>query len=583
MYIERINSPSDLKKLTLKEMEVLASEIREVLLKKLSVHGGHVGPNLGDVELTLALHYVFDSPKDKFVFDVSHQTYTHKIITGRKDAFINPDKYDSVTGFSSPLESEHDFFTIGHTSTSVSLASGLAKSRNQLGGKENIIAIIGDGSLSGGEAFEAFDYVGEMGTNLIAVVNDNEMSIAENHGGLYKNLEDLRKSNGQASNNYFKALGWDYIYVENGNCLKDLTEAFKKVKDIDHPVVVHVHTVKGYGYKPAMENKERFHWSSPFDIETGELKHKGYGEWYGKIAFDILKEKAKKDKRIVVLNSAIPGAFGANAQKRKEMGSQFVDVDIAEEHATAMASGIVKGGGIAIYPTSSSFMQRTYDQISQDVCINDNPVTFLVSGGSIYDGGDKTHLALFDIQLLSSIPNMVYMAPYSKEEFTAMLEYAIYHTKHPLAIRMPIDVVSTNIKDTTDYSILNKLKIYRKGKKVAIIAVSNTMTAALEVYERLKAKGIEITIINPIFLSGLDEELLKEIAKDHIDVITLEDGLTDGGFGQKVAAFMSPLGTKVHVHGIKKEFIDCDDVEKEVKKNHLDADSIEEEVLSYLK
>lgn len=583
MYIEKIDSPRDIKELSIDELETLAGEIRKCLLEKLSTHGGHVGPNLGDVELTLALHYVFDSPRDKFVFDVSHQTYTHKILTGRKEAFLNPENYDDVTGFSSPDESEHDFFTIGHTSTSISLACGLAKARNQLGGKENIVAVIGDGSLSGGEAYEGLDYVAEMGTNFIAVVNDNEMSIAENHGGLYRNLQNLRKSNGEAKDNFFKALGWDYMYVNDGNDVGKLIDAFKKVKDIDHPIVIHVHTEKGHGYKPATDAKERFHWSSPFEMETGNLKFPHTGESYGKITLDILEERAKKDKRLVILNSAVPGMIGANAQKRKELGDQFVDVDIAEEHATAMASGIAKGGCIAIYPTSSSFMQRTYDQLSQDVCINDNPVTLVVMGGSVYDGGDKTHLALYDIQLLSSLPNMIYMAPYTKEEYVAMLNYAMDHKEHPLAIRAMEDVISDGVRDDTDYSILNKSKVYRQGSKVAIIAVSNTMTIALEVHERLKKQGYEITVINPVFLSGLDEQLLTEISRTHDHVITLEDGQADGGFGQKVAAFMSPLGTRVHVHGVRKEFFDCDDVKAELKKNGLDADSIEGEVLSYLK
>lgn len=583
MYLENINSPKDIKNLNIDELNILAKEIRKVLLKKLSIHGGHVGPNLGDVEMTIALHYVFNSPIDKFVFDVSHQSYTHKILTGRKSSFINEEDYDKVTGFSSPLESEHDLFTIGHTSTSISLASGLVKARNQLGGKENIVAIIGDGSLSGGEAFEGFDYAGEMGSNFIVVVNDNEMSIAENHGGLYKNLKDLRESNGTCENNYFKSLGWDYIYVEKGNDIESLIDAFKKVKDIDHPIVVHIHTIKGYGYKYAEENKERFHWSFPFDINTGKISIDLPKESYGELTYDYLSKKVSEDKRIVILNSAVPSVINAYPDRRKELGSQFVDDDIAEENATAMASGIVKRGGIAIYPTCASFMQRTYDQISQDVCINDNQVTFLVFGSSIFGNSDVTHLGTFDIPFIINIPNMIYLAPYSKEEYLAMLEYAVYHKKHPLAIRVPAKLISTGIKDTTDYSIENKSKVVHQGTKVAIIAVGNMMEIALKVYDHFKEKGIDLTIINPIFLTGLDQSLLESLKKDHQYVITLEDSQIDGGYGEKIARFYSMSDVKVSVHGIEKKFIDGYNIEQELIKNKLDTNSIINEINHIIK
>lgn len=584
MYLEKINSPKDLKKLSLNDLPLLAQEIRNTLLTKLSVHGGHVGPNLGDVELTLALHYVFYSPKDKFVFDVSHQTYTHKILTGRKEAFLDPKKYDYVTGFSEPHESVHDFFTMGHTSTSISLAAGLAKARDQKGEKENIIAIIGDGSLSGGEALEGLDFVGDQKTNFIIVINDNEMSIAENHGGLYGNLKKLRETNGQYPNNFFKALGLDYIYVEQGNDVKTLIDVFKKVKDIDHPIVIHVHTIKGKGYSFAEKEKERFHYSNPFFLESGKLREKDPDpdQDYSEITFNFLADAAKKDKRVVILTSAVPGVIDATPERRKELGDQFIDDDIAEENATAYASGLAKGGAIPFYPTVASFMQRTYDQISQDVSINDNPVNFLVFGAGIYGGNDVTHLGIFDIPFLSNIPNMVYLAPYTKEEYLHMLNYALKGHKHPLAIRVPSSFVEGE-KDNTDYSLLNKSKVLKKGKDLAIIAVGSLLTTALEIQKELSSQGKNITVINPVFLTGVDMNLLSSLVKDHSVFITLEDSSVDGGYGQKVASFLARYGVKVIVHGIAKEFIDHFDFNQKIKENHLDKDSILNEAKSYLK
>ena len=300
MILENINSPEDVKKLSREGLNLLSGEIREALLHRLSDHGGHFGPNFGMVEATIALHYVFNSPEDKIVFDVSHQSYPHKMLTGRKDAYLYPEKYDDVSGYSEPSESAHDHFVIGHTSTSVSLAGGLAKGRDLKGEKGNVIAVIGDGSLSGGEAFEGLDYAGELGTNFIIVVNDNQMSIAENHGGLYRNLQELRESQGTCPCNFFKAMGLDYLYVDQGNDIGSLISAFQKVKDIDHPVVVHINTLKGKGYRPAEEHKEPWHYCAPFVIETGEPRHKPEGgEDYGTLTADYLLKKMKEDRRVV--------------------------------------------------------------------------------------------------------------------------------------------------------------------------------------------------------------------------------------------------------------------------------------------
>ena len=358
MYLEKINGPEDVKKLTDDEMIKLAAEMRSALLKRASIHGGHFGPNFGMVEATIALHYVFDSPKDKIVYDVSHQTYPHKMLTGRKDAYLYQDKYNDVSGYSNPHESEHDFFTIGHTSTSISLASGLAKARNLKGEDGNVIAVIGDGSLSGGEALEGLDYAAELDGNFIIVVNDNDMSIAENHGGMYKNLKKLRDTNGKAECNLFKAMGLDYVYVNEGNNVRALIDAFTKVKDSKKPVVVHINTLKGKGYKPAEEHKEEWHYNGPFDIETGKPLGEMEGEDYSGVTADYLLKKMKQDKSVVAITSATPTVLGFTKDKRDEAGKQFMDVGIAEETAAAIASGIAVNGGRPVWGVYSTFIQR---------------------------------------------------------------------------------------------------------------------------------------------------------------------------------------------------------------------------------
>ena len=474
MYLSNIKSPQDIKGLNTEQLTTLAQEIRQALLTKLSVHGGHVGPNLGMVEATIALHVVFDSPYDKIVYDVSHQSYTHKMLTGRAEAFLDPAEYDSVTGYTNRQESEHDFFTMGHTSTSVSLACGLAKARDLKGGRENIIAVIGDGSLSGGEAFEGLSNAAEAGTNMIIVVNDNEMSIAENHGGLYRNLQLLRESGGEAPCNYFRSLGLDYVYVEEGNDIATLIETFRRVKDCPHPVVVHIHTLKGKGYAPAEKEKERFHWSMPFDLTTGKVKVTEEGEDYGELTGAFLLDEMQRNRQVVAITSGTPAVFGFSPERRQKAGRQFVDVGIAEEHAVALASGIAAGGGCPVYGVYSTFLQRTYDQLSQDLCINNNPAVICVFAASVWGMNDVTHLGLFDIPLLSNIPNMVYLAPTSKEEYFAMLRWGMQQTGHPVAIRVPGNgVISSNAPVDTDYSDLNRYKTTQQGDTVAIIAAGS--------------------------------------------------------------------------------------------------------------
>ena len=580
MYLEKISKPSDLRKMSIEELEKLAAEMRTALITKLSVHGGHCGPNLGMVEATIAMHYVFDSPKDKFVFDVSHQSYCHKMLTGRKDAFLYEEHYDDVSGYTNPEESEHDFFNVGHTSTSVSLASGLVKARDLKGGKENIVAVIGDGSLSGGEALEGFDFASELESNFIIVINDNDMSIAENHGGLYKNLKKLRESDGKCPCNLFKAMGLDYIYEDNGNDISKLIALFEKVKDTDHPIAVHINTLKGKGYKPAEEHKEDWHWCMPFDIETGKSKFTFTGEDYGTLTCDYLLDKMKNDPLVTAVVAAVPTNIGFTEDKRKLAGKQFIDVGIAEEHAVAMVSGIAAGGGKPVFATHSSFIQRTFDQLSQDLCINRNPATILVNTASVYGMNDVTHLGIFDIPLISNIPEMVYLAPTCKEEYFAMLDWCIEQDKFPTAVRVPCNgVISSEEKFDTDYSNINKYKVTQKGTKAAVIALGDFYQLGEKTAEKISEKyGIAPTLINPRFITGVDKELLESLKSEHDVVITLEDGILSGGFGEKIAGFYGPSEMKVYNYGLKKEFVDRYDVNEIMKENHLDPDMIADDI-----
>ena len=576
MYLENINGPSDVKKLTIEEMNKLAAEMRDALLKRASIHGGHFGPNFGMVEATIALHYVFESPEDKMVYDVSHQTYPHKMLTGRKDAYLYEEHYDDVSGYSNPHESEHDFFNVGHTSTSVSLACGLAKARDLKGEKGNVIAVIGDGSLSGGEALEGLDFASELKSNLIIVVNDNDMSIAENHGGLYGNLKLLRETDGKAECNFFKAMGLDYVYVGNGNDIGALIDAFKSVKDAGKPVVVHIVTLKGKGYKLAEEDKETWHWHMPFDINTGKPLMDSDGEDYSSVTAGYLLDKMKKDKSVVVITSATPTVMGFTADKRHEAGNRFVDVGIAEETAVALASGIAAGGGKPVYGVYSSFIQRTYDQLSQDLCINNNPATIIVYAASVYGMNDVTHLGIYDISMISNIPNLVYLAPTTKEEYLAMLEWSIEQNEHPVAIRVPGgEMISDGKKVNKDFSALNRYEITGKGSKIAIIGLGSFYGLACKAAKEIESRtGVKATLINPYYITGTDDELLESLKADHDVVITLEDGVLDGGFGEKIARFYGNSDVKVLNYGLKKEFLDRYDVNEVLKENHLTPEQI---------
>ena len=582
--LETINSPEDVKKLSLEEMNILADEIRKGILNRVNLIGGHLGPGLGVVEATIALHYVFNSPVDKFVFDVSHQCYPHKMLTGRKEGFTSPIEHSEISGYFNYNESPHDPFMIGHTSTSVSLATGMAKARDLKGEKYNVIALIGDGSLSGGEAFEGFNNSSVLGSNFIVIVNDNEMSIAENQGGLYKNLKELRESNGTCSNNWFKAFGFDYIYVEEGNNIQVLIDTFKKVKDIDHPIVVHIHTLKGKGYAPAVEHKESGHWSMPGLLNKAEDSgNYEIPECYETITKDYILNKVKEDKSVIAVNAATPGVFWWDSEFRNKLGKNYTDVGIAEQHAVAYSSGLAKNGAKPIFGVMTSFIQRSYDQLSQDLALNNSPATILVYWGGI-SSADATHLGLFDIPLICNIPNIVYLAPTCKEEYLRMLDWSVEQQNYSVAIRVPTcEYISTGVEDTTDYSVLNKYKVAERGSKVAIIALGDFFGLGQSVKDELKSSlGIDATLINPRFISGVDEELLNSLKSDHSVVITLENGILSGGFGEKISSFYGNSSMKVLNYGAKKEFIDRVPMDELLTSYRLKKELIVEDIKSIL-
>lgn len=579
--LNMVNYPKDLKKLSEKELELLSEEIRDVLIEKVSTTGGHMGPNLGMVETTIAMHYVFDTPVDKIVYDVSHQSYTHKILTGRKENFINPEKYEDISGYTNPNESEYDYFQIGHTSTSVSLATGLAIARDLKKDKENIIAVIGDGSLSGGEALEGLNNAAVLNSNMIIVVNDNEMSIAENQGGLYKNLKLLRDTKGTAECNLFKSLGFDYYYVEEGNNVSKLIEMFKKVKSAENPTIVHIHTLKGKGYKFAEENKESGHWVMPNNFDRSLLQR----ESYGSILASFIEEKYKENKPFIGVTAATPFVAGFTPKFRKEAQLHYKDVGIAEQHAVALISGIAKNGGRPILGIYSSFIQRAYDQLSQDLALNSNPATIVVFEGGL-SGMDATHVGAFDIPMISNIPNIICLAPINKEEYVSMLNWATTQNSHPVVIRIATgqSLSSTGVADETDYSKINKYKLEKSGEKVAIIGLGNFYHLGEKVRTRIKEElGFDATLINPHYISGIDEELLNDLNKNHEIVITLEDGVLDGGFGEKISRFYGKTNMKVINYGGKKEFLDRVQLDKIYEENHLKDNLIVEDIKKLLK
>lgn len=584
MILEKITDAKDLKQLNRSELHTLVDEARTALLNKISQHGGHNGPNLGVVEMTVALHRVFNSPVDKLVFDISHQTYIHKMLTGRAQAFLDPAHFDDVSGYTNPKESEHDLFTVGHTSTSLALANGIAVARDLKQENYNVVALIGDGSLSGGLAFEGLNNIAEQNSNIIVIVNDNDQSIADNFGGLYRNLKALRESNGQAKDNFFQSLGFEYHYLDEGNDLDALIDLFESVKDVDHPVLLHVHTVKGKGFKFAEENREKFHAGGPFSLETGEYVKRGTGtKTYSNLTTEFLWDKMQKDKTVVAVNAGTPMML-FNPEQRKQLGKQFIDVGIAEQQAATMTAGLAKNGAKPVWVVNSTFMQRSYDQVSHDLALNDLPGTILVYNASVNGMNDESHLGIFDIPFLSHIPNLVYLAPTNQEEYLAMLDWSLEQTIHPVAIRVPVGPLrSTGKADTTDYNQLYQNEVVQAGSKVAVMGIGNFFGLAEEVIAALAKENIQATLINPKFISGMDEKLLTELTNNHQLVVTLEDGITDGGYGQTVASFLGNTDVKVQNYGLDKAFHDRYVASELLAENGITVENIVKNILAVVK
>lgn len=575
MYLEKINGPDDLKKLSIPQLSVLAGEIRDALIQKMSVKGGHLASNLGIVETAIALHCVFDSPRDKIIFDVSHQCYVHKLLTGRKDAYLYEEHYDDVTGYSCPQESEHDFFVMGHTSTSISLACGMARARDINNRNENIIAVIGDASLDGGQAFEALNDTKELQSGLIIVVNDNDMSIPENHGGLNRLLNQLNAANGEAENNYFLSLGLEYIFVKDGHDLRALIEAFCKVKDTARPVVVHCRTQKGKGYVWAEKEREKWHYARPFDIGSGKMQSNLPPENYGAIAGDFFEKKIREDPRIVVVTASIPACVGFDAARRKAAGKQFIDVGIAEQHAVTMTAGLAKGGCRAVFVTHSTFYQRAYDQIEQEMCINQCPATMIITHGGVNGHAYNTHAGMFDIALFSHLDGLVFLLPANKEEYLAMLQWSIEQNERPVMIRVPWNGVHHTAKKVPKEYRTVKYEIERAGSKVAVIALGSFFQLGESAVSRLKEEtGIDATLVNPRFASGLDTKTLEGLKKEHKLVVTLEDGVLAGGFGSKIAQYYALSNMKVLNCGFSPVLPLRYDVNEWLHENGLDVEQI---------
>ena len=576
MYLEQIHSPSDIKGYTPAQRCALAAEMRAALIARASRIGGHIGPNLGVIEATIALHTVFDAPTDKIIYDVSHQCYPHKMLTGRAAAYLDPAHYGEVSGFTNTEESPYDHFNIGHTSTSISLATGLAKARDLAGRSENVIAFIGDGALSGGEALEGLNVAGEMRSNLIIILNDNDWSISENHGGMYEMLRRLRETNGAAADNLFRAMGLDYRYVADGNDTEALIAAFAAVKDSQKPVVIHIHTQKGKGLSFAEDDPEDWHRHAPFHTESGAVKHPSAPDPCLAATVDFILAEAKRNPNFVYLSAGIVGGIGLTPAERAELGAQYVDVGIAEEHAVAMASGLARGGARPVFGTYSTFYQRTYDQMAQDVCINRSPAVFLVTGASLYRSTDVTHLGFYDISIFSHVPNLVFLAPTSIEEHLAVLRWAIAQTEHPVMIRTPLGgYAESPYPVRADYSALHRSIVVTEGAEAALIGVGNFAALATAAAEELARDGIHATVVNPLYLSGLDEALLMRLKEKHRLIVTVEDGILDGGFGEKIAAFYgADRDVEVKSYGLPKAFFNRYDPAALARAHHLTAPQI---------
>ena len=607
--LEKINKPNDIHKIALADFPQLADEIRQFLIESVSQTGGHLASNLGVVELTLAVHNVLDLPQDKIVWDVGHQAYTHKILTGRKEEFKNLRKEGGMSGFPKRCESDCDTFDAGHSSNSISAGLGYVRARDLLGQNYRVVSVIGDGALTGGMAYEALNNAAELKTNFIIVLNDNNMSISKNVGGMSSYLSALRTAEAYTGMKLnvtktlkkvpkvgtavvdtmrrtkssikqliipgmlFENMGLTYLGPVDGHNMRQMMKLFNEAKRVEGPVIVHVLTHKGRGYEPASLHPDQFHGTGPFDIKTGRQLSVKKGPTYTDVFSQAMVKLGKENPKLVGITAAMKEGTGLKAFE-KVFSDRLFDVGIAEEHAVALASGIAANGGKPVYGVYSTFIQRSYDQLSQDLCINNNPAVLLVFWGTLSGMNDVTHLCFFDIPLISNIPNMVYLAPTCKEEYLAMLEWSIRQNEHPVAIRVPAtDVITCGEPVETDYSVLNRYKVTHRGSKVAILALGSFYGLGQSVASLLKEKAnIDATLINPRYITGVDNELMDELKADHELVITLEDG----------ARYYGATNMKVLNFGAKKEFVDRYDIQEFLRANHLTDEQIVEDITAVI-
>lgn len=620
MVLDKIRKENDIKKLDEEQLKELADEIRQFLIEKISRTGGHLASNLGVVELTMALHLTLNFPEDKLIWDVGHQSYTHKLLTGRKDGFDDLRKYGGMSGFPKRKESPCDAFDTGHSSTSISAGLGYVAARELLGEEHSVVSVIGDGSLTGGMAYEALNNASRLKSNFIIVLNDNNMSISENVGGMSKYLNGLRTAQAYTElkkgvedtlkripgrgdrivsqirktksgikqlfvpGMFFEDMDITYLGPVDGHDIRKLVKVLREAKRVDHAVLVHVITKKGKGYAPAEENPAKFHGLGPFDIETGEPKEAGGPDSYTQVFSKVLLDIAKRDEKVAAITAAMADGTGL-AAFAKRFPQRFFDVGIAEEHAMTFAAGLAAGGMKPVFAVYSSFLQRAYDQALHDVCLQDLPVVIAVDRAGLVGSDGETHQGVFDLSFLTTIPNMTVISPKNRWEMADMLRFAM-DFRHPVAIRYPRGAAYEGMRQFRAPIEYGKSEVIYEEEDIAIIFVGHMAELAESVRRSLKATGYNCSLINARFVKPLDEKLLEELAKDHELFVTIEENVITGGFGEQVMDYVSRAALDVQVRniGISDEYVEHGNVEVLRKEVGLDRDTIAKQAVSdYLK
>ena len=616
MILEMIRQANDIKKLNSEQLKILADEIRQFLIEKISRTGGHLASNLGVVELTMALHLTLDFPEDKLIWDVGHQSYTHKLLTGRKDGFDQLRKYGGMSGFPKRKESDCDAFDTGHSSTSVSAGLGYVEARELLHEKHTVVSVIGDGSLTGGMAYEALNNASRLKSNFIIVLNDNNMSISENVGGMSRYLNGIRTAQAYADikkgvedtlmkipgrgeriisqirrtksgikqllvpGMFFEDMDITYLGPVDGHDIRKLVKVLKEAKRVDHAVLVHVLTKKGKGYPPAEENPAKFHGTGPFDIKTGEPTDVSTTDSYTQVFSKVLTDIAKKDDKVVAITAAMADGTGLSSFA-KHFPNRFYDVGIAEEHAMTFAAGLAAGGMKPVFAVYSSFLQRAYDQTLHDVCLQNLPVVIAVDRAGLVGRDGETHQGVFDLSFLSTIPNMTVISPKNRWEMADMLRFAV-DFQYPIAIRYPRGSAYEGMRDFRAPIEYGKSEILYEEEDIAVIFVGHMAELADRVRKKIKETGYSCSLVNARFVKPLDKDMLEQLAKDHSLFVTIEENVITGGFGEQVMDYVSSAKLDVHVRniGISDDYVEHGNVEILRKEVGLDCDTIVKQAIS---